>query len=108
MRSPSSVYATTLGVVRLPSAFGITFTSSPSITATQLLVVPRSMPTIRDLPIGGLLAVPGSARGTGGSGARDHHARRSDQPFAHAIAALELADHRAGRMVGGIDLLQRV
>src|ERR1044071_3698835 len=43
-RSPSLVKATTEGVVRAPSAFSITFGLPPSITATQLLVVPRSIP----------------------------------------------------------------
>src|SRR5450432_1283430 len=32
------------GVVRAPSLFSITLTSLPSMTATQELVVPRSMP----------------------------------------------------------------
>src|SRR5580693_7688173 len=45
-RSPVLVKATTEGVVRLPSAFGITLASVPSITATTLLVVPRSIPMI--------------------------------------------------------------
>ena len=45
-RSPSSVNATTDGVVRAPSAFGITSAWPPSIVAaTTELVVPRSMPT---------------------------------------------------------------
>src|SRR5258708_1254366 len=43
-RSPSSVNATIDGVVRMPSAFSMTFGVLPSITATQELVVPRSMP----------------------------------------------------------------
>src|SRR6476469_9234680 len=43
-RSPSSVKATIEGVVRMPSAFSITRGDLPSITATQELVVPRSMP----------------------------------------------------------------
>src|SRR6266446_3956311 len=43
-RSPASVKPTIDGVVRLPSELGITTGSPPSITATQLLVVPRSMP----------------------------------------------------------------
>src|SRR5581483_3310719 len=43
-RSPDSVKATIEGVVRAPSEFSITFTSLPSMTATQELVVPRSMP----------------------------------------------------------------
>src|SRR5205085_3854228 len=43
-RWPSFVNATTDGVVRPPSAFGITVGSPPSITAMQELVVPRSIP----------------------------------------------------------------
>ena len=43
-RSPSSVKATIEGVVRMPSAFSMTFGAVPSMTATQELVVPRSMP----------------------------------------------------------------
>src|SRR5712672_1503833 len=43
-RSPDSVNATIEGVVRAPSAFSITLALLPSITATQELVVPRSMP----------------------------------------------------------------
>src|SRR6266852_8753789 len=43
-RSPSSVKATIDGVVRIPSAFSMTFGDLPSITATQELVVPRSIP----------------------------------------------------------------
>ena len=45
-RSPALVNATTEGVVRCPSALGITTGLPPSITAAQLLVVPRSMPMI--------------------------------------------------------------
>src|SRR5438270_7065014 len=43
-RSPLSVNATMLGVVRAPSLFSMTRTSLPSMTATQEFVVPRSMP----------------------------------------------------------------
>src|SRR5687767_3358870 len=46
LRSPFLRNATTDGVVRRPSSFGITTGSLPSITATQLLVVPRSIPII--------------------------------------------------------------
>src|ERR1700704_6103325 len=42
--SPLSVKATIEGVVRAPSAFSITLGVLPSITATQELVVPRSIP----------------------------------------------------------------
>src|SRR6187401_1726527 len=43
-RSPSLVKATTDGVVRAPSLFSMTLGFPPSMTATQLLVVPRSIP----------------------------------------------------------------
>jgi hypothetical protein len=45
-RSPLSTKATMDGVVRLPSLLGITTGSFPSITATQELVVPKSIPII--------------------------------------------------------------
>ena len=45
-RWPSFVNATTDGVVRPPSAFGITVGSPPSSTAIHELVVPRSMPIV--------------------------------------------------------------
>src|SRR5215467_11395417 len=44
-RSPSSVNATTDGVVREPSAFGITVGWPPSTAAITEFVVPRSIPT---------------------------------------------------------------
>src|ERR671919_2862383 len=43
-RSPSAVKATIDGVVRPPSEFSITLAFLPAMTATQELVVPRSMP----------------------------------------------------------------
>src|SRR5215217_6866959 len=43
--SPDFEKATTDGVVREPSAFGMTTGSPPSRTATTELVVPRSIPT---------------------------------------------------------------
>src|SRR5688572_812274 len=42
--SPSALKATIDGVVRIPSAFSMTFGLLPSITATHELVVPRSIP----------------------------------------------------------------
>ena len=42
--SPLSVKATTLGVVFLPSLFGITLLSPLSYTLTHEFVVPRSIP----------------------------------------------------------------
>jgi hypothetical protein len=60
-RWPSLVNATTDGVVRPPSALGMTVGSPPSITAMHELVVPRSMPItllIRDsAPCGGTSVV---------------------------------------------------
>src|SRR5207248_7765157 len=43
--SPDLEKPTTLGVVRAPSALGITVGSPASRTLTTLLVVPRSIPT---------------------------------------------------------------
>src|SRR5690606_34091534 len=48
------------GVVRAPSLFSMTLTLSPSITATQELVVPRSIPII--LPISLLLHIARRSR----------------------------------------------
>ena len=45
-RCPSFVNATTDGVVRPPSAFGMTVGSPPSRTAIHEFVVPRSMPMV--------------------------------------------------------------
>jgi hypothetical protein len=46
LRSPFFKNATTDGVVRLPSSLAITTGSLPSITETQELVVPKSIPII--------------------------------------------------------------
>jgi hypothetical protein len=48
--SPVFENATTLGVVRPPSALGMTAGSPPSSTATTELVVPRSIPTAFAMP----------------------------------------------------------
>ena len=45
-RSPALENATTLGVVRSPSALGMMTGLPPSIAAMQLLVVPRSIPIV--------------------------------------------------------------
>src|SRR5690625_6322831 len=47
--SPPLVNATTDGVVRELSAFAMTVGSPPSNTATTEFVVPRSIPTARDI-----------------------------------------------------------
>src|SRR5699024_11529847 len=49
--SPELEKATTDGVVRAPSALGMTTGSPPSRTATHELVVPRSMPTARAMGV---------------------------------------------------------
>src|SRR5436309_14064865 len=64
-RSPDLVKATTDGVVRPPSAFGMTTGSPASMTATTEFVVPRSMPTVFAIVI--LLHFRGP--GTRGAGA---------------------------------------
>src|SRR6185312_4193688 len=61
-RSPSSLKATMDGVVRIPSAFSMTFGVLPSITATHEFVVPRSIPmTFPMVLISFLLRQPGQA-----------------------------------------------
>jgi hypothetical protein len=59
-RWPSLANATTDGVVRPPSAFGITAGSPPSITATQELVVPRSIPIVFAIALNLLLCSAGA------------------------------------------------
>src|SRR5262245_57116468 len=66
-RSPSSVKATIEGVVRMPSEFSMTLGAEPSITATQELVVPRSIPIT--LPMG-FLSFLATAGRPGPDGAR--------------------------------------
>src|SRR5258708_27029553 len=56
-RWPSFVNATTDGVVRPPSAFGITVGSPPSRVAMHELVVPRSMPIVLAIGFRSLLVV---------------------------------------------------
>src|SRR5690606_11034109 len=68
-RSPSLVKATTEGVVRPPSALGITTGSPPSITDTTEFVVPRSIPMIFEA-ISGILALVNLPRHGGGPGRR--------------------------------------
>src|SRR3970282_2146199 len=51
-RIPSAVNATTEGRRTCPSASGMTLGKPPSMYATRLLVVPRSMPTMRDMGMG--------------------------------------------------------
>src|ERR687883_1751347 len=84
-RSPLSVKPTTVGVVRPPSLFGTICTAPPSSTATQQLVVPKSIPTTlaiifyRSLTRGDL----------------DH--RGAQELVAEAVAPLHLLRDRVGR-----------
>src|SRR5215510_13725464 len=67
-RSPSSVKATMEGVVLEPSAFSSTLGLEPSLTATQELVVPRSMPMTLAMLVDPLLC--GRPPGPNGGGVR--------------------------------------
>src|SRR5436305_14962040 len=123
-RSPVFVKATTDGTVRPPSAEAMTVGSPPSMTATTLLVVPRSMPMI--LPI--VIRTPVGGRGKSGSvrwfgvarravGARivsSHRDERwADHPVAELVAAPDDVDDlafgaTAARDVGDRLVLARV
>src|SRR4051794_6511406 len=78
-RSPCSVKATTDGVVREPSALGMTVGCPPSTVAITELVVPRSMPTALGMALSSPIALDGclGAPGFGGTRTRLHP---SDQP----------------------------
>ena len=56
--SPFSPHATTLGVMSEPSSFTITLGSRPSMMATTLFVVPRSMPMMRLMTFAHASVVP--------------------------------------------------
>ena len=98
--------ATIDGVVRLPSALGITTGSPPSITATQRLVVPRSMPMTllmrRSPPLGGRSPRWHSilAGLSTGAAATETSAGRTSRSV-QGIAPHHLRDDRAWRGVGG-------
>src|SRR5690606_1187677 len=104
--SPSLVHATTDGVVRLPSALGITTGSPPSRAAMTEFVVPRSMPTTLAM-LGVLLVL--LIR----DGARRHirvalrrppghlHQRRAPHFVLEGISSLQLYSHMLlGHRVG--------
>src|SRR3954470_14099190 len=61
--SPVFENATTDGVVRAPSALGMTAGSPASSTETTELVVPRSMPTALDIGIPPVLLTKGDLSG---------------------------------------------
>src|SRR5690606_33309801 len=72
-RSPSFVNATTDGVVRPPSAFGMTTGSPPSITATTEFVVPSSMPMTFAIRCAPFVHFRGSISARSGCNARAFH-----------------------------------
>src|ERR1051325_10057195 len=95
--SPSSVYATTDGVVREPSEFSITLGLPPSMIATQELVVPRPMPMILAMVLPSVriqvtvgYGVPPRVFNRLGH----RHERRAKHPVVQAVALLHDADHR--------------
>src|SRR5437763_4929503 len=91
-RSLSSVKPTTDGVVRLPSRLGITCGVVTSTTATQELVVPRSMPMIVDMPG---LRYGNRFLTSSGAPARDAERRAARHPTARSLATLGMTgdDH---------------
>ena len=107
-RSPVLLIATTDGVMRPPSALGMTTGSPPSITATTQFVVPRSMPiTLRHVSyvasLDDALRLVRERFGTrllccscgSSSPANDDH-RRADYATAKPVPALRLGNHLAG------------
>src|SRR5689334_3257185 len=95
-RSPFSVNPTMDGVVLPPSLLGTTWGDPPSITATQQLVVPRSIPMTfpmacaassnSRLSFSGRLAL---------SPRRDPHQGRAEQMPTKSIALAEFLEHDA-------------
>ena len=81
-RWPSFVNATTDGVVRPPSAFGITVGSPPSSTAMQLFVVPRSIPIVFAMRVSFVLSVVTAENLSQSVSDHERHSRRSAVAFA--------------------------
>src|SRR5512137_1979447 len=103
-RLPPSAKATMEGVVRDPSLLGITTASPCSITATQLLVVPRSIPMTLPNPL------PSRPVVRRRRSRHRHHGRPEQSPVVHPGAPV-LAHHgsrqRSRRRNGGEGLVQR-
>src|SRR5437867_12471189 len=119
-RSPLAVKPTIDGVVRAPSWLGMTWGAPPSITATQELVVPRSMPiTFAKVDLPDAESIPTSGEGpwppdrsnsmdrpgAARTALRDLHQRGPQQAALVRVAFPEDLDHRAvrearGRLVG--------
>src|SRR5947207_10463659 len=82
--SPLSVKATTEGVRRLPWALTKTLGWSPSMMATTLLVVPRSIPI--GFAMISLLKAPRCPRREASAGLEQPMCHRSNPPFASQIS----------------------
>src|SRR5512137_674974 len=105
-RLPPSAKATMEGVVRDPSLLGITTASPCSITATQLLVVPRSMPMTLPNP----LPSRTFARWPAGRSSHGHHGRPQQPSVVHpgpSVLADDRPRDRSGRRDRGERLVQR-
>src|SRR3990170_2157830 len=103
--SPSSVKATTDGVVREPSEFSITLGLPPSMIATQELVVPRSMPMIFAMVVPSVRiqatvgdGVSGPVFNCPGPGHRDQGG--AQDPVVQGVALLQHLEHAVGLPVG--------
>src|SRR5829696_5184809 len=103
-RSPPLVNATTDGMVRPPSALGMTVGSPPSITATTEFVVPRSMPMILPMSpvspwkVRGWVVWEVSVDGAGGvrlGRRRDGDQRGPDDRVAEPVPSPDLVDDLA-------------
>src|SRR5205085_10003399 len=96
--SPSSLYATTEGVVRAPSEFSMTLALPPSMMATQEFVVPRSMPMIfaMVMPLSIQVCVRDGVSRPFFNRANHRHERRTQHPVVQAVALLHDRGDRVG------------
>src|SRR4030042_366193 len=102
-RSPLPVKATTDGGILLPSALTRTFGSPPSMTATTELVVPRSIPTTRDILRSSLFRFRFRIRPCVLRGFGHHYLGRTHEPVVEQVSLFQLRDHMAwGVGVGGL------
>ena len=108
-RSPDSVKPTIEGVVRLPSLLGMTTGSPPSITATQELVVPRSIPMTLPMVLTESPRVfPVSAGGASASataGAAAAGARATTTSAGRTSRSLSMKPRRTSEATGRRDVL---
>ncbi len=98
-RSPSLENATAEGVVRSPSALTMTSGCVPSTTATQLLVVPRS------IPMTAMVKAPFSRSATDAWLEAEHERLAEGGPEAQAAAQRARVDESGGESLRGAFLL---